>query len=69
MAAPTYLDSNVISYLTAWPSRDVVSLAHQQLTREWWDQQRHRIELHGLWQPRGHTFDLRWSNSKPKREA
>lgn len=46
MAAPTYLDSNVISYLTAWPSRDVVSLAHQQLTREWWDRQRHGFELH-----------------------
>jgi predicted nucleic acid-binding protein len=46
VAAPTYLDSNVISYLTAWPSRDVVSLAHQQLTREWWDRQRHGFELH-----------------------
>lgn len=46
MASSTYLDSNVISYLTAWPSRDVVSLAHQQLTREWWDRQRHAFELH-----------------------
>lgn len=46
MAAPTYLDSNVISYLTARPSRDVVSLAHQQVTRDWWDRQRHNFELH-----------------------
>jgi len=44
--AATYLDSNVISYLTAWPSRDVVSLAHQQLTREWWDRQRQGFDLH-----------------------
>jgi len=44
--AATYLDSNVISYLTARPSRDVVSLAHQQITREWWDRQRHKFELH-----------------------
>jgi len=44
--AATYLDSNVISYLTAWPSRDVVTLAHQQLTREWWDRQRHGFDLH-----------------------
>lgn len=44
--APTYLDSNVISYLTSRPSRDVVSLAHQQLTREWWDRQRENFELH-----------------------
>lgn len=46
MAAPTYLDSNVISYLTARPSRDVVSLAHQQLTHDWWDRQRQKFELH-----------------------
>ncbi|HEV7242719.1 MAG TPA: hypothetical protein VGQ36_26055 [Thermoanaerobaculia bacterium] len=44
--AATYLDSNVISYLTARPSRDVVTLAHQQLTREWWDRHRHGFELH-----------------------
>ena len=24
------------SYLTAWPSRDLVRAAHQQITREWW---------------------------------
>jgi predicted nucleic acid-binding protein len=46
MAASAYLDSNVISYLTARPSRDVVTLAHQQLTREWWDKQRRKFELH-----------------------
>lgn len=46
MLAATYLDSNVISYLTARPSRDVVTLAHQQLTREWWDRHRHGFELH-----------------------
>lgn len=46
MAAATYLDSNVISYLTARPSRDIVSLAHQEVTREWWDRQRHAFDLH-----------------------
>lgn len=46
MTAATYLDSNVISYLTAWPSRDVVTLAHQQVTRDWWDRQRHGFDLH-----------------------
>jgi len=44
--ASTYLDSNVISYLTARPSRDVVTLAHQQLTHDWWGRQRHGFELH-----------------------
>jgi len=42
----TYLDSNVISYLTARPSRDIVSLAHQELTHEWWNRQRHNFDLH-----------------------
>lgn len=26
----------MLSYLTAWPSRDLVRSAHQQVTREWW---------------------------------
>ena len=46
MAASTYLDSNVISYFTANPSRDVVTLAHQQITQEWWDHHRHAFDLH-----------------------
>jgi predicted nucleic acid-binding protein len=32
-----YLETSVISYLTARPSRDLVIAAHQQITREWWD--------------------------------
>ena len=34
-----YIETTVVSYLTAWTSRDVVRVAHQQLTRDWW---RHR---------------------------
>jgi hypothetical protein len=29
-----YLETSVISYLTARPSRDLVIAAHQQITRE-----------------------------------
>ncbi len=32
----TYVETSVVSYLTAWPSRDLVRAAHQQVTREWW---------------------------------
>src|SRR5438046_1276323 len=46
MAASAYLDTNVVGYLTSRPSRDVVTVAHQQLTREWWDLHRHHFELH-----------------------
>jgi predicted nucleic acid-binding protein len=39
-----YLETSVISYLTARPSRDLVVAGHQQLTRTWWDR-RARFEL------------------------
>lgn len=37
MVKPTvYVDTTVVSYLTAKPSRDIVTAAHQQITQEWW---------------------------------
>jgi predicted nucleic acid-binding protein len=44
MAQSVYLETSVISYLAALPSRDVVALAHQQLTQTWWAR-RDRFEL------------------------
>jgi hypothetical protein len=32
----TYIETSIVSYLTAWPSRDLVRAAHQQITHEWW---------------------------------
>ena len=32
-----YIETTVVSYLTAGPGRDLVVAAHQQVTREWWD--------------------------------
>lgn len=32
-----YVETTIPSYLTAWPSRDLLRAAHQQVTREWWD--------------------------------
>jgi predicted nucleic acid-binding protein len=37
MAETVYLESTIPSYLRGWPSRDVIVLAHQQITKEWWD--------------------------------
>jgi hypothetical protein len=31
-----YIETSVLSYLTALPSRDLVRAAHQQVTTEWW---------------------------------
>jgi hypothetical protein len=32
-----YIETSIVSYLTAFPSRDLVLAAHQQVTRDWWD--------------------------------
>src|SRR5436190_15133790 len=36
MRSSVYVETTIPSYLTAWPSRDLVRAAHQQITREWW---------------------------------
>lgn len=41
-----YLETSVISYLTARPSRDVLKLAKQELTREWWHTSKRHFDLY-----------------------
>ena len=36
MNPAAYIETSVVSYLTARPSRDVVVAAYQEVTREWW---------------------------------
>ncbi len=45
MKARLYLETTVPSYLTAWPSRDLIRASHQQLTREWWARRREDFEV------------------------
>ena len=40
-----YIETSIVSYRTARPSRDLLVAAHQQLTVAWWDQQRSHYEL------------------------
>jgi len=44
MKAKVYVETTIVSYLAASPSRDLVIAAHQQITREWWER-RDRFEL------------------------
>jgi hypothetical protein len=40
-----YMETSIISYLTARPASDLVAAAWQKVTIDWWDTQRHRFEL------------------------
>ncbi|WPL17971.1 hypothetical protein Thiowin_03019 [Thiorhodovibrio winogradskyi] len=44
MTSRVYIETSVISYLAARPSRDLIVAAHQQLTHAWWSV-RHEWEL------------------------
>jgi hypothetical protein len=46
MPLSVYVETSVISYYTARPSRDIVTAARQTLTQEWWDDARGRFDLY-----------------------
>jgi len=37
MKRKVYLETSVISYLTARPSKTILGAAHQQITQSWWE--------------------------------
>jgi hypothetical protein len=37
MKPTVYIETTVSSYLTGWPSRDLVRAGEQQVTRDWWE--------------------------------
>jgi PIN domain len=40
-----YIETTIVSYLTARPSRDLIIAAHQQITHDWWNTRRNNYEL------------------------
>ena len=40
-----YIETSIVSYLAARPSRDVLAIARQQLTRQWWETRRSLFDL------------------------
>nr|WP_295776282.1 hypothetical protein [Rhodoferax sp.] len=45
MKPSVYVETSVISYLTARPSRDLVMAAHHEVTHEWWNNRRAAFSL------------------------
>lgn len=45
MQPTAYIETSLISYLTARPSRDVVVAAYQEITRQWWQDAPERFDL------------------------
>jgi predicted nucleic acid-binding protein len=45
MKPSVYLETTIVSYLTARLSRDLVVGAHQKITTEWWERHKHRFDL------------------------
>ena len=44
MKPKVYVETTIVSYLVASPTRDIIQSAHQQVTREWWTH-RERFDL------------------------
>jgi predicted nucleic acid-binding protein len=41
-----YLETSIVSYLTARPSRDLIVAAHQEVTRQWWEGRRSQFDVY-----------------------
>lgn len=46
MKPKVYIETTVVSYLTARRSRDLIVAAHQEITQEWWQRRRGEFELY-----------------------
>lgn len=46
MSETVYIETSILGYLTARPSRDIVVAANIEITREWWDTRRRDFQLY-----------------------
>lgn len=45
MSPAVYVETTIVSYLTAWPNSDIERQAQQAATRRWWNEQRSAFTL------------------------
>ena len=41
-----YIETSVISYFTAKPSRDLIVAGHQKITYDWWHKSKHKFDCY-----------------------
>jgi hypothetical protein len=46
MKPTLYVETSVVGYYTGRPSRDLIIAGRQQITRDWWENERHKYSLH-----------------------
>lgn len=46
MKPTLYVETSIVSYLTARRSRDIITAARQEITREWWNARRMNFQLY-----------------------
>ena len=46
MSETVYIETSILGYLTARPSRNVIVTANTEVTREWWDKRRSAFDLY-----------------------
>ena len=46
MKAKVYLETSIVSYYSSRPSRDIITAARQQVTREWWEENRGQFDTY-----------------------
>ncbi len=46
MKRRVYIETSIVNYLTARPSRDLLAAAWQETTAAWWDHRRHDFDLY-----------------------
>ena len=46
MKKRVYIETTIPSYLAAWPARDLLQAARQQITHDWWNTARANYDLH-----------------------
>lgn len=46
MSETVYIETSILGYLTARPSRDLVVAANIEVTRDWWDTRRSYFQLY-----------------------